>query len=75
MFYVVTFILWRNVPFVTNDLFVCVSVDTTEINLIMHNNIRDSLWYAKLTGPSDNPEDLEEYSNYLLVCCIKEHLI
>ena len=31
----------------------------TEIYLIMHNAIRDSLRYVKLISPSDNPQDLE----------------
>ena len=48
---------------------------STKNDLIMHNIIRDSLRYSKLTGTSDDPEDLEEYSNQLLVCYIKKQLI
>ena len=47
----------------------------TEIDLIIHNTIRDSLKYAKLIGPSDDPEDFEEYSNHILVRYINEQLI
>ena len=48
---------------------------STKNDLIMHNIIRDSLRYSKLTGTSDDPEDLEEYSNQLLVRYTKEQLI
>ena len=30
----------------------------TEIDLTLHSTIRESLHYAQLIGPSDEPEDL-----------------
>ena len=39
---------------------------STEIDLTTHISIRECLRYAKLIGPSDDPLDLENYSNLLL---------
>ena len=39
---------------------------STEIDLTTHRSIRECLRYAKLIGPSDDPSDLENYSNLLL---------
>lgn len=47
----------------------------TEIDLTLHGSLRESLRYAKLIGPSDTPENLEEYSNQLLSRFIDEQLI
>ena len=47
----------------------------TEIDLTLHNSIRDSLRYAKLIGPSDNPEDLASYSNDLMTRHFKEQIV
>ena len=46
----------------------------TEIDLTLQGSLRESLRYAKLIGPSDNPENLEEYSNQLLDRFINEQL-
>ena len=46
----------------------------TEIDLIMHLSLRESLRYAKLIGPSNDPSDLQDYSNKLLYHYIEEQL-
>jgi hypothetical protein len=46
-----------------------------EINLTMHASIRGTLRYTKLIGHSNNPHDLQEYSNKLLKRFFKEQLI
>jgi predicted GIY-YIG superfamily endonuclease len=47
----------------------------TEIDLTTHATIRDCFRYAKLIGDSDNPDDLENYSNELLLNYIKHQVI
>ena len=46
----------------------------TELDLIMHPSLRESLRYAKLIGPSNDPDDLVEYSNKLLYRYIEDQL-
>jgi hypothetical protein len=46
----------------------------TEIDLIMKPSLRESFRYAKLIGQSDEPEDLQRYSDNLLYCWIEEQL-
>ena len=46
----------------------------TEIDLIMHDSIRESFRYAKLIGSSNDPSDLQVYSNNLLYRYIEDQL-
>ena len=46
----------------------------TEIDLTMQPTIRESLRYAKLILPSNDQDELENYSNQLLPLWIKEQL-
>eukprot|EP00957_Ditylum_brightwellii_P065862 4994837-Ditylum_brightwellii.AAC.1 len=48
---------------------------STDIDLTMHPSLQGALNYAKLTGPSNNEDDLKKYSNDLLLCYIKEQII
>ena len=48
---------------------------STEIDLTTHASIRECFRYAKLIGPSDDPTDLEHYSNQLLKKYIEEQVI
>ena len=45
---------------------------STEVNLILHQSLREAFYYAKLIGPSNNPDDLQMYSNQLLYRWIEE---
>eukprot|EP00957_Ditylum_brightwellii_P038123 2883172-Ditylum_brightwellii.AAC.1 len=47
----------------------------TELDLVLHTFIRESLWYAKLIGPSDDEADLQRYSNRLLHQFIEEQMM
>lgn len=47
---------------------------STEVDLLLHPDIRSSLRYAQLIGPSNDPDDLAEYSNKLLYNWISEQL-
>ena len=47
---------------------------STEIDLILHSSIRESMRYAKLIGPSNEVDDLQRYSNELLYKWIEEQL-
>ena len=47
----------------------------TEIDLTLHQTLRDSLRYAKLIGPSNEPEDLRQYSNDLMLRYFKEQIV
>ena len=47
----------------------------TEIDLILHENLRESFRYAKPIGPLNDPESLHEYSNTLLNFFIETQLI
>ena len=47
---------------------------TTEIDLILHPTIREALRYGKLIGSSNEPDDLQHYSNQLLYRWIDEQL-
>jgi predicted GIY-YIG superfamily endonuclease len=47
---------------------------TTEIDLVLHQSIRESFRYAKLIGPSDDPTDLQSYSDRLLYRWIDNQL-
>ena len=47
----------------------------TELDLLLKPNLRESLRYAKLIGPSNDKEDLQRYSYLLQVLFIKEQLI
>ena len=44
----------------------------TEVNLLIHPNIRESLRHAKLIGPSNDPNCLQNYSDKLLHLFILE---
>ena len=46
----------------------------TEINLVLHNNLRESLRYCKLIGLSDNLDDLPKDCDSLLALYINEQL-
>ena len=48
---------------------------STELDLVHHFSIRESLRHAKLIGPHDDPESLQKYSNKLLKTFITEQLI
>ena len=48
---------------------------STELDLILHPSIRESLRYAKLIGPNNDDESLQRYSNELLSLFISEQLI
>lgn len=45
-----------------------------EVNLLQHKSLRDCLRYAGLIGPSNDPDDLERYSNKLLYRYLKKQL-
>ena len=47
----------------------------TELDLILHSNLRDLLQYAKLIGRKNDDASLQLYSNQLLEELIKEQLI
>ena len=47
----------------------------TELDLLLHRTLRDSLRYAKLIGPSNTKEKLQEYSDKLLKLFIEEQLV
>ena len=47
----------------------------TEIDLVLHNTLRESLRYAKLIGPLDDQEFLKTYSRQLLKRFIEEKLV
>ena len=47
---------------------------STEVDLLLHPNIRESLRYAKLIGPSNDPDMLQSYSDKLLHMFILEQL-
>ena len=46
----------------------------TEMDLILHRTLRESLRYAKLIGPLDDDASLKEYSNQILRKYIEEQL-
>ena len=46
----------------------------TEIDLKMHGSIREALRYAKLIGPNNDDQSLQEYSNQLLKDWIETQL-
>jgi hypothetical protein len=46
----------------------------TEIDLILHPTVRETLRYAKLIGPSNELDDLQHYSNQLLYQWIDQQL-
>ena len=48
---------------------------STEIDLTLHENLRESFRYAKLIGPDDDEESLQTYSNNLLKRFIEEQLV
>ena len=47
----------------------------TEVDLLLHKTLRESLRYAKLIGTSDDPEKLKKYSDQLLKMFIEEQLV
>ena len=47
----------------------------TEIDLCQHRTLRESFRYAKLIGPKNDEESLEQYSDELFALFIKEQLI
>ena len=47
----------------------------TEIDLTLCENLRESLRYAQLIGPSNEPNDLERYSNNLMLKYFKEQIV
>ena len=47
----------------------------TELNLILHSNLQDSLQHAKLIGRKNDEASFQLYSNQLLEKFIKEQLI
>ena len=47
----------------------------TEVDLLHHNSLQNSLRYAKLIGESDNEDDLKRYSSNLLRKFIEEQLV
>ena len=47
----------------------------TELDLILHPKLCDSLRYAKLIGPLDDEESLKEYSNQLLRKYIEQQMV
>ena len=47
----------------------------TEYDLLLHTTLRDSLRYTKLIGPSNDPQDLQNYSDKLLKLFIEEQLV
>lgn len=47
----------------------------TEIDLLLHKDLKESLRYAKLIGPSNTAEKLQEYSDNLLKMFIEEQLV
>ena len=47
----------------------------TEVDLLLHTSIRESLRYAKLIGPLDDLDSLKGYSNLLLKTYISEQLV
>ena len=47
----------------------------TEVDLILHRTLRESLRYAKLIGPLDDDDSLQQYSNMLLKKYIEEQLV
>ena len=47
----------------------------TEYDLLLHTTLKDSLRYAKLIGPSNDPQDLQKYSDKLLKLFIEEQLV
>ena len=47
---------------------------STEVNLILYQNLRETFCYAKLIGLSNNPDNLKMYSNQLLFRWIEEQL-
>lgn len=48
---------------------------STEIDLIHHSSLHDSLRYAKLIGSSNDKDSLQSYSNDLLIKFIFEQLV
>ena len=48
---------------------------SSEIDLMMHRTIQECFRFAKLIGPSDEPDDLQHYSNLLLLKFIVEQMI
>ena len=47
---------------------------STEVDLILHQNLREAFRYAKLISPSKDPDNLQMYSNQLLYRWITEKL-
>ena len=47
----------------------------TELDLILHQTLRESLRYAKLIGPLDDDASLKEYSNQFLRKYIEEQVV
>ena len=47
----------------------------TEVDLLLHHSIRESLRYAKLIGVLDDLDSLQQYSNLLLKKYIEEQLV
>ena len=47
----------------------------TEYDLHLHTTLRDSLQYAKLIGPPNDPQDLHNYLDNLLKLFIEEQLV
>ena len=47
----------------------------TELDLLLHRSLRDSLKYAKLIGEGENLTELQRYSNELLKTYIEEQLV
>ena len=62
------------VQFILNIILSMVSF-STEIYLIHHSSLRDSLRYAKLIGSSNDEDSLQSYSNDLLIKFIFEQLV
>ena len=48
---------------------------STEIDLLLHPNVKESLRYAKLIGENDDEEALQQYSSDVLKTFITEQLI
>ena len=47
----------------------------TEVDLTLHQNLRESFRYAKLIGPQNDEESLQQYSNELLKKFIESQMI
>ena len=47
---------------------------STEVDLVLHQNLREAFRYTKLIGLSNDTDDLQTYSNQLLYKWIEEQL-